>query len=82
VTIFHLNIASSNSAEVAFNTASLVVWQRLQSHEVAANFPRVQAVTGRSTEAETRYRWPSVNLVAMGQVDDVINFIWQQFATE
>lgn len=81
VTIYHQNIAAGNRAEVAFNTESLLERLRLQSHEVRAYFESVREATGRPVEPNPRYQWPRVGMANRDDVDYVVDFLSERYAT-
>lgn len=78
LTIYHRDIASGNSAEIAFELDSIAARFKLSASEAATFLARLKAATGRPVEINPRFQWPRVGLATAADVATVLNALKQK----
>lgn len=72
LTVYHSNIAPSNSAEIAFEPISMARRLMLSEAGLRSFVAQLRGLTDQPTETNTQYNWPRVGLVSQTHVDVVV----------
>lgn len=72
LTVYHSNIATGNSAEIAFEPASMARRLMLSEAGLRSFVAQLRGLTNQPTETNARYNWSRVGLASQAHADMVV----------
>lgn len=81
LTVYHSNVAPGNSAEIAFEPASVARRLNMSEEGLRSFVAQLRGLTRRPTETNAQFNWPRVGLASQSDVDMVVAQLQERLAS-